>query len=91
MERLSEWVLLANGYLKREINKWRRTRASIQVHTKKDMRFIMPLPGDFEDIPMSRPEEDIKARFKKLGLDKVLREVSNKEPKVKKFYNAASW
>jgi len=51
---LQPWQLFAmlKGYYDQRIEQWQHTRLILASMTGKDPRFLIPLPGDFEDVPM---------------------------------------
>jgi len=51
-----EYGRLAKGYEHRELEKWRHTRALISAWSSKDMRMVMELPGDFDNLEVDTLE-----------------------------------
>jgi len=60
---------------RKELRELRLHRNLLQMFTEKDMRFEMPLPGDFKETEGigEKTQEELKDRVKKLGIGKLLK------------------
>ena len=59
---------------RKELRELRLHRNLLQMFTSDDMRFKMPLPGDFDNTEGigEKTQEELQARVRKLGLGKLL-------------------
>ena len=53
---------------RQEIKELRMHRNLLQAFTGEDLRFKMPLPGDFDDIQIGQSQEELEARIDKLKI-----------------------
>lgn len=69
-EELQPWELMARvkGYNDDKINEMHRTRLIMASFTGKDPRHLIPLPGDFENMPIMG-EMNTKKMLKRAGLN----------------------
>lgn len=70
---LQPWQLFAllKGQHDKQIEAWQQTRLILASLTGKDPRYLVPLPGDFDDVPVmgTLPVEKM---LKRAGLSKWL-------------------
>lgn len=66
------------GYQIIEQNKYRHTRLLLSCWSGKDARVLIPLPGDWDNVPAQYGMEKNKEILSKHGIDKILDELANK-------------
>jgi hypothetical protein len=65
---LSEFVIMASGWSRRRVDEWRHTRMIVSALIGgSKARQALPLPGDFDDIPI-RTKEDTREIAKRFGV-----------------------
>lgn len=70
----SEFWEIAEVRNRKELKELRKHRSLMQMFTKDNLKYKMPLPGDFEEYEGIKPmtQEQLKERVRKLGIAKLL-------------------
>ena len=59
---------MVDALFRRRTERWRHTRMIVGAFTGKDPRFLVPLPGDFENLKIVPPAEIIE-KAEKMGME----------------------
>ncbi len=64
---LSDFLVKVDALFRRKNEDWRHTRLIVGALAGKDPRFLIPLPGDFENLEVESYEDTIK-KAEKMGM-----------------------